>query len=70
VVDDDPSLSRRARGNVAQYFGRIAQSYGDGEFYIRRREATVAAIADEIAPTLSSRVFDLTERLLIGRVSH
>jgi ubiquinone/menaquinone biosynthesis C-methylase UbiE len=57
VADDDSSLARRARGNVAQYFGRLAQSYGDGEFYIRRREATVAALADEL--TQAHRMLDL-----------
>jgi ubiquinone/menaquinone biosynthesis C-methylase UbiE len=57
VADNDQSLARRARGNVAQYFGRLAQSYGDGEFYIRRREATVVAIADDIAQ--AHRILDL-----------
>jgi ubiquinone/menaquinone biosynthesis C-methylase UbiE len=64
VADDDPSLERRspaqtrsAPSNVAQYFGRLAQSYGDGEFYLSRREATVAAIADEIAH--ARRILDL-----------
>ena len=54
MADDDPSLTRL---NVAQYFGRLAQSYGDGEFYIRRRAAVVEAIADEIAH--ARRVLDL-----------
>jgi ubiquinone/menaquinone biosynthesis C-methylase UbiE len=57
LADDDPSLARRARSNIAQYFGRLAHSYGDGEYYIRRRAAVVAAIADEIAH--ARRVLDL-----------
>ncbi|HLX38104.1 MAG TPA: methyltransferase domain-containing protein [Candidatus Binataceae bacterium] len=56
MADDDPPLKRPARGNVAQYFGRIADSYGDGEYYIRRREAVVAALADEI--TKVRRILD------------
>jgi ubiquinone/menaquinone biosynthesis C-methylase UbiE len=57
VADDDQAPARRARGNVAQYFGRLAQSYGDGEFYIRRREATVAEIGNEIEH--AHRILDL-----------
>ena len=57
MADDDPSQARRAPGNVAQYFGRLAQSYGDGEFYLRRREATVAAIAEDLAH--AHRILDL-----------
>jgi ubiquinone/menaquinone biosynthesis C-methylase UbiE len=54
LADSDPSP---ARANVAQYFGRLAQSYGDGEYYMRRRLAVVDAIADEIAK--ARRVLDL-----------
>jgi SAM-dependent methyltransferase len=54
VADDVPSLTR---SNVAQYFGRLAQVYGDGEYYIRRRCAVVKAIAEEIAN--ARRVLDL-----------
>jgi ubiquinone/menaquinone biosynthesis C-methylase UbiE len=63
LADDDPSRARRtdspAHGstNVAQYFGRIAQSYGDGEYYLRRQAAVVRAIANEIAK--ARRVLDL-----------
>jgi ubiquinone/menaquinone biosynthesis C-methylase UbiE len=64
LADGDPSLARRARSparsapsDVAQYFGRLAHSYGDGEYYIRRRAAVVIAIADEIAG--ARRVLDL-----------
>src|ERR1700683_1350309 len=42
---------------VAEYFGRLAQSYGDGEYYIRRRAAVVSAIANEIAS--ARRIVDL-----------
>lgn len=49
--------SSRAPSSVAQYFGRLAQSYGDGEYYLRRRAAVVAAIADEIGT--ARRVLDL-----------
>jgi ubiquinone/menaquinone biosynthesis C-methylase UbiE len=54
LADADRSI---ARSNLAQYFGRLAQSYGDGEFYLRRRIAVVEAIADEIVH--ARRVLDL-----------
>jgi len=54
LADADPS---NARSLVAGYFGRLAQSYGDGEFYIQRRLAVVGAIADEIAH--ARRILDL-----------
>ena len=54
MADDERSP---VRSNVAQYFGRLAQSYGDGEFYFRRRVAVVDAIAGEIAT--ARRVLDL-----------
>jgi ubiquinone/menaquinone biosynthesis C-methylase UbiE len=57
VATDAPSLKRPSLSNVAQYFGRIADSYGDGEYYTRRRVAVVAAIADEIAR--AHRILDL-----------
>ncbi len=57
MADDDPLLARRVRSNVAQYFGLLAQNYGDGEYYTRRRAAVVEAIADEIAK--ARRVLDL-----------
>ena len=57
MADDDPSQARRTPSNVTQYFGRLAHVYGEGEFYIRRRKATVVAIADEIAR--ARRILDL-----------
>ena len=47
----------REPSGVVQYFGRLAQSYGDGEYYLRRRVAVVAAVADGIAK--ARRVLDL-----------
>ena len=52
-----PPLMRRGGSRVAEYFGRLAQSYGDGEYYIRRRAAVVSAIADQIAG--ASSIVDL-----------
>ena len=57
MPDHDSSLKRPSPSNVAQYFGRIADSYGDGEYYTRRRAAVVDAIADQIAK--SRRIVDL-----------
>ena len=57
MVDDDLSRARRANSNVAQYFGRLAHSYGDGEYYVRRRAAVVGAIYNEIGK--ARRVLDL-----------
>jgi ubiquinone/menaquinone biosynthesis C-methylase UbiE len=57
LANDAASQARRSPTNVAQYFGRLAQVYGEGEFYIRRRVAVVNAIADEIAR--ARRVLDL-----------
>ena len=55
MADDD--RPRLAPGNLAQYFGRLAQSYGEGEFFLKRRESAIVAIADEIAR--ARRIFDL-----------
>ena len=57
MADDIPSNARRSPANVAQYFGRLAQVYGEGEFYLRRRVAVVDAIAAEI--TTARRILDL-----------
>jgi ubiquinone/menaquinone biosynthesis C-methylase UbiE len=57
VTDNDSSRRPRAISNVAQYFGRLAQSYGDGEYYLRRQSAVVIAVANEIAN--ARRVLDL-----------
>jgi ubiquinone/menaquinone biosynthesis C-methylase UbiE len=42
-----PSDQRSAQ--IASYFGRLADTYGDGEYYGRRRRAVLEAIAPEIA---------------------
>ena len=39
----------RTASNVAEYFGRLAGTYGDGAHYGNRRNAALAAIAPEIA---------------------
>ena len=57
MSDDDPSLPRLTGSNVAQHFRRVAHSYGDGEYYLRRQDAVVAAIAEEIAN--ARRILDL-----------
>lgn len=47
----DPSATSRPRtpSNIAEYFGRLANTYGDGEYYGNRRRAVLEAIAGEIA---------------------
>ncbi|HVN27228.1 MAG TPA: methyltransferase domain-containing protein [Candidatus Binataceae bacterium] len=57
MANDEASRAQTSPGLVAQYFGRLAKDYGDGEFYLRRREACVAALADEIAR--ARRILDL-----------
>lgn len=39
----------RGQSQIAAYFGRLADTYGDGEYYGRRRQAVLDAIAPEIA---------------------
>jgi ubiquinone/menaquinone biosynthesis C-methylase UbiE len=39
----------RGPSQIAAYFGRLADTYGDGEYYGRRRQAVLDAIAPEIA---------------------
>jgi ubiquinone/menaquinone biosynthesis C-methylase UbiE len=39
----------RRSSQIASYFGRLADTYGDGEYYGRRRRAVLEAIAPEIA---------------------
>jgi SAM-dependent methyltransferase len=42
--------SQRSRpSQIAAYFGRLAGTYGDGEYYAKRRGAVLAAIEGEIA---------------------
>lgn len=47
----EPSETSRHRtpANIAAYFGRLADTYGDGVYYGNRRKAVLAAIAPEIA---------------------
>lgn len=44
--DETPAANRRSL--VAAYFGRLANTYGEGEYYTRRRAAVVAALAPEL----------------------
>jgi ubiquinone/menaquinone biosynthesis C-methylase UbiE len=39
----------RRSSQIASYFGRLADTYGDGEYYGARRRAVLEAIAPEIA---------------------
>ncbi|HEY6301402.1 MAG TPA: class I SAM-dependent methyltransferase, partial [Candidatus Binatus sp.] len=39
----------RTPSNVAEYFGRLADTYGDGAYYGNRRSAVLDALAGEIA---------------------
>ncbi len=39
----------RTPSNIAEYFGRLADTYGDGAYYGNRRSAVIDAIAGEIA---------------------
>ncbi len=57
LAANDQSLTRRPRSSVAEYFAQIAESYGDGEYYIHRRGAVVCSIADEVAR--ARRIVDL-----------
>ncbi len=44
------ATSRHRRPSpVAEYFGRLAATYGDGQYYGNRRRAVLEAIAGEIA---------------------
>ncbi len=46
--DDDGRFSRRHGRPVSEYFGRLAHTYGDGEYYAARRAAVIEAIRGEI----------------------
>ena len=48
MAPDETSRPRTA-SNVAEYFGRLAGTYGDGAYYGNRRKAVIEAIAPEIA---------------------
>ena len=41
--------SNRAPSQIAAYFKRLSDTYGDGEYYGKRRNAVLEAIAPEIA---------------------
>lgn len=51
------SVTDGRAGAVADHFGRIAPTYGGGEYYTRRREAVVGGLRDELAR--SRRILDL-----------
>src|SRR5258708_32335088 len=48
-VDSGEASRPRTLSNVAEYFGRLAGTYGDGAYYANRRRAVIDAIAGEIA---------------------
>jgi ubiquinone/menaquinone biosynthesis C-methylase UbiE len=48
-VDSGKASRPRTPSNVAEYFGRLAGTYGDGAYYGNRRSAVIAALAGEIA---------------------
>lgn len=48
-MDSSETSRRRSPSNIAEYFGRLAATYGDGEYYGKRRRAVLEAIAGEIA---------------------
>ena len=51
----EQSLDERA--GIAQYFGRLAKTYGAGAYYGKRRAAVIASLRDEIRGT--PRMLDL-----------
>jgi SAM-dependent methyltransferase len=48
-VDSSDRSKLRTPAQIATYFGRLADSYGDGNYYGNRRRAVLHAIAAEIA---------------------
>jgi len=48
-VDSGDASKNRTPSQIATYFGRLADTYGDGEYYGRRRRAVLEAIAPELA---------------------
>ena len=48
-MDPGESSRPRAPSNIAEYFGRLADTYGDGVYYGNRRRAVLDALAGEIA---------------------
>jgi ubiquinone/menaquinone biosynthesis C-methylase UbiE len=50
VSSNESEISDRRRpAQIASYFSRLADTYGDGEYYGKRRRAVLEAIAPEIA---------------------
>ena len=58
-MDDNEQSAHQGvpRAPLAAYFGRLAKSYGEGEYFGRRRAAAIAAIAGEIGR--ASTILDL-----------
>jgi len=48
-MDSGDAARSRAPSNIAEYFGRLADTYGDGVYYGNRRRSVLDAIAPEIA---------------------
>jgi len=48
-VDSSETSGHRRPSQIAAYFGRLADTYGEGEYYGNRRRAVLEAIAGEIA---------------------
>ncbi len=48
-MDSSETSGHRSPSNIAEYFGRLAGTYGDGEYYGNRRRAVLEAIAGELA---------------------
>jgi ubiquinone/menaquinone biosynthesis C-methylase UbiE len=48
-VDPIERSRDRRPAQIAEYFGRLAGTYGDGAYYGNRRSAVIDAVADEIA---------------------
>ena len=48
-MDADESARDRGPSQIAQYFSRLADTYGDGTYYGNRRSAVFEAIAGDVA---------------------
>jgi SAM-dependent methyltransferase len=57
MSEQKQSSSERVHAAVERHFGKLAATYGGGEYYTRRRAAVIAAIAPEI--TAARRILDL-----------
>ncbi len=47
--NESETSAHRRPSSIAEYFGRLAATYGDGEYYGNRRRAVLETIAREIA---------------------